>query len=129
MSLTSNVVTWFELYVNDMNRAKAFYSTVLQMELTDLPSPSGMEEMQMACFPYVEGAPNANGALVKDKMTEPGSGGTLIYFATENCTQEQNRVEAAGGKVLQPKFPIGDYGFCAICMDTEGNSFGLHSRK
>lgn len=43
--------------------------------------------------------------------------------------EEQPIDEAAGGKVVQPKFPIGEHGFCALCMDTEGNMFGLHSMK
>lgn len=37
------------------------------------------------------------------------------------------RVEAAGGKVLLPKMTIGEHGFMAIIMDTEGNSIGIHS--
>lgn len=129
MEQKSNVVCWFEIYVNDMERAKKFYSTVLDVELTDAPPMKEMPDMQMAFFPWVENAPNANGALVKMKDSVVGAGGTLIYFQSEDCAVEQSRVEAVGGKVLQPKFSIGEHGFCAICSDTEGNVFGIHSRK
>ena len=40
---------------------------------------------------------------------------------------EQERVSAAGGSVVRPKFAIGDHGFVSIATDTEGNMIGLHS--
>jgi hypothetical protein len=123
---TSNVVTWFEIYVDDMARAKKFYEAVLGDEMTDMAVPEGYGG-EMACFPFVEGAPNTSGALVKHESGKPGDGGTLIYFACKDCAEEIGRVEAAGGKVIAPKFSIGDYGFCGIALDTEGNSIGFHS--
>lgn len=66
---------------------------------------------------------------MKTESMRPGTGGTLVYFACEDCSVEESRVEAAGGRVLQPKMSIGEYGFCSIVMDTEGNSIGLHSMK
>lgn len=128
MEQKQNVVCWFEIYVNDLERAKKFYGTVLNIELTDAPPIEGMD-LQMVFFPWVENAPNASGALVKMKDGITGAGGTLIYFQSEDCAIEQSRVEAAGGKICQAKFPIGEHGFCAICSDTEGNMFGLHSLK
>jgi predicted enzyme related to lactoylglutathione lyase len=70
----------------------------------------------------------AGGALTTMEGMKPGGGGTLIYFACEDCAVEQARVEPAGGRVLQPKMKIGDYGFISICMDTEGNPIGLYSQ-
>jgi predicted enzyme related to lactoylglutathione lyase len=37
------------------------------------------------------------------------------------------KVEAAGGKVLMDKISIGENGFIAFFLDTEGNRVGLHS--
>ncbi len=129
MQQKENIACWFEIYVNDMDRAKRFYSNVLDVELLDAPEMEGMSEMQMAYFPWVENAPNANGALVKMKDMPGGGGGTLIYFQCDDCAVEESRVEAEGGKVIQPKMSLGEHGFCALCSDTEGNSFGLHSMK
>jgi len=42
---------------------------------------------------------------------------------------EQSQVVAAGGKVLRPKFSIGQFGWVTLCMDTEGNMFGLNSMQ
>lgn len=129
MKSKQNAVCWFEIYVNDMNRAKKFYGKVLDIELADAPEMEGMPDMQMAFFPWIEGAPNANGALVKMNDMPVGAGGTMIYFQCEDCAVEENRVEAAGGKVIQSKMSLGEHGFCSMCMDTEGNMFGLHSMK
>jgi hypothetical protein len=40
---------------------------------------------------------------------------------------EEGRVVPAGGKVLRPKFSIGDFGFISLVIDSEGNPIGLHS--
>ena len=127
MSANENPVNWFEIYVEDMDRAKKFYSQVLDKTLEDMKAPLGMDDLQMVAFPYVHGAINASGALVKSSDMKPGTGGTLIYFSCDDCANEQSRVESAGGSVLQPKYQIGEHGFCAVCMDTEGNTFGLYS--
>ena len=116
---TKNPFTWVEIYVEDMSRAQKFYETVLNIELDELPMPEGMGEMQMMSFPWSENERNISGALVKMEH--------MVYFACDDCSLEESRVEKAGGKVLQPKMAIGDYGFCSIVMDTEGNSVGLHS--
>lgn len=129
MSPKQNIVCWFEIYVKDMEKAKKFYSKVLNVELTDAPPMDEMPGLQMAFFPWVENAPNANGALVKMDDMPTGAGGTIIYFQCEDCSVEESRVETARGKVIQPKMSIGEHGFCSMCSDTEGNMFGLHSMK
>ncbi|MFA5011762.1 MAG: VOC family protein [Ignavibacteria bacterium] len=126
--MKNNPVTWFEIYVNDMDRAKKFYETIFANEMTVMVVPEGMN-CKMTAFPYVEGSPNTTGALVQSSDIKAGGNSTLVYFETEDCLAEQNRVEQAGGKVVAPKFAIGQYGFCTLCIDTEGNMFGLHSMK
>ncbi len=127
--MKTNVVTWFEIYVDDMPRAQKFYETVLGNPMEEMPSPMPSDEFQMVSFPWVQDAPNASGALVKAKDVKAGGGGTMVYFTCEDCSVEESRVLGAGGQILAPKFSIGDYGFCTVCMDTEGNNFGLHSMK
>lgn len=126
---TKNPFTWIEIYVNDMSRAQKFYETVFQTSLTAMPMPPDMGDMQMLTFAWEENSANATGALVKMENMPPGAGGTLAYFACLDCAVEESRVEAAGGKILQPKMSLGEHGFCSIVMDTEGNPIGLHSRS
>jgi uncharacterized protein len=52
-----------------------------------------------------------------------------VYFGSEDCAIEESRVTEAGGKVMKPKMSIGEYGYISLCVDTEGNVFGLHSMK
>lgn len=122
-----NVVGWFEIPVTDMDRAKKFYETVLNMEL----ELHDMGEMLMAWFPMLEGKDGSPGSLVKHPMYKPSNEGTVIYFTAHSgdCANELGRVEAAGGKVLQDKKDIGEYGFMGLIEDTEGNVVALHSRK
>lgn len=83
----------------------------------------------MLAFPMEMNGPGAGGTLCKMEGVSPGGGGTIVYFGCDDCAVEQGRVEPAGGKVTQPKFAIGEYGFAALVTDTEGNIVGLHSMK
>jgi uncharacterized protein len=83
----------------------------------------------MRGFPANMNAYGAAGALVKAAHARPGPGGTLIYFSVADCAVEQARVVAAGGQVLRSKFSIGQFGWVTVCMDTEGNPFGLSSMQ
>lgn len=123
--MSANPVGWFEIYVQDIARAKAFYETVLETTLTKLEG--GMLEMWL--FPMAMGQPGAAGALAHVDGMPSGGNSTLVYFNCEDCAQEASRVEAAGGKIKTAKMSIGENGFVAHALDTEGNMFGLHSMK
>ena len=122
-----NPVVWFEIYVDDMSRAKAFYEQVFRYQLSEMPAPED-EPIEMVSFPSdmkTEGA--ASGALVKMDGFGGGGSGTIVYFFSEDCSVEGGRVAAAGGKVLRPKTSLGKYGYMVLAEDTEGNAFGIHS--
>ncbi len=120
-----NPVGWFEIYVQDIERAKRFYETVFVTKLDKLPAP----EIEMWAFPMSQEAAGAPGALVQMQGASPAGNGTLVYFTCEDCAVEGGRVAAAGGKVQREKMSIGEYGFVEMVLDTEGNMIGLHSMK
>jgi uncharacterized protein len=124
---TPNAIGWFDLYVQDMDRAAAFYETVFQRPLAPVGDPTG--ETVMRSFPADMSAYGAGGALVRSPHGRPGPGGTLIYFSVEDCAVQASRVPAAGGRVLRPKFSIGEFGWVALVADTEGNVVGLNSMR
>ncbi|SMG35215.1 hypothetical protein SAMN05661096_02316 [Marivirga sericea] len=126
---TRNPFTWVEIYVEDMSRAQKFYEEVLQIEMIPMQTPGGFGDLEMLSFPWAEDGGNISGALCKTKEMKAGAGGTLVYFTSEDCGIEVSRTESAGGKVIQQKEPIGEHGFCSICMDTEGNRIAFHSNK
>lgn len=121
-------IVWFEIYVDDMARAQKFYETVMDIKLEDLSNPS-TDELQMKSFPGDMDNYGANGAIVKMEGVKAGGNSTIIYFASDDCTTEEQRIEKAGGKIFKPKMSIGQYGFITLFFDTEGNMVGLHSMK
>jgi len=123
--MNRNPIGWFEIYVNDMERATAFYQKVLGVKLDPLPGV----DMAMHAFPMNAEMYGASGALVRFDGMPAGGNSTLVYFECDDCGVEEGRIAPAGGKVMRGKFSIGQYGFCALAWDTEGNLFGLHSMK
>ena len=122
-----NAVGWFDIYVDDLDRAVTFYQSVFETKLEEIKDPTG--QSQMMSFPADMGAYGAGGALTKSEYARPGVGGTIVYFSVDDCGVSQERVVPAGGIVVRPKFSIGAFGWITICQDTEGNLFGLSSMK
>ena len=131
MSTKRNPVGWFEIYVDDMERAKNFYQSTFEVTLENLESP----DLEMWVFPMgnddpdcMAEKPGCPGAIVKmEGVSAGGGGGTLVYFSCDDCAVEESRVAASGGQVIKSKFSIGPYGFIALVCDSEGNMIGLHS--
>ena len=123
-----NPVGWFEIYVQDLDRAKKFYEEVFNINLTPI---EGSPEVKMLGFSNTDAMdkPGSTGALVKMDGVSSGGNSVIVYFITEDCSVEESRVTTAGGKIMKPKMSIGQHGFISICTDTEGNAFGLHSMK
>ena len=120
-----NPVGWFEIYVQDTSRARAFYESVLKVKLEKLESP----DIEIWAFPMNMGNPGASGAIVKMPGFPSGANSTLVYFICEDCAVEEARVKGAGGRIERPKKSIGEHGFICLAVDTEGNMFGLHSMR
>jgi len=123
--MSGNAVGWFEIYVQDMARAKAFYESMLQIQFQKLASP----EIEMWSFPGDMAKPGSPGSLVRMPGFPSGGNSVLVYFSCEDCAVEEGRIVSSGGKVQRPKMSIGQYGFITLGVDTEGNMFGLHSMK
>lgn len=125
--MKGNPVGWFEIYVQDMPRARKFYEALFDAKLEQLKSPAG--ELDMWSFPGDTNAYGTPGALVKMKDAPSGGLGTLVYFMCEDCAVQEARVPGLGGKIHRAKISIGEYGFISLVLDTEGNMIGLHSMK
>lgn len=123
--MTENPVGWFEIYVQDMPKAKAFYEAVLKIKLEKLDSP----ELEMWAFPWIEGGSGTTGALVKMQGVPSGGNSTLVYFSCTDCAVEAKRAAENGGKIFRDKFSIGQWGHIALVSDPDGNMIGLHSTK
>ena len=122
----TNAVNWFEIPATDFERAKKFYAELLQLEITDVPMPQG----KYAIFPISMEGTGASGAIMQMEGFNPSAEGSIIYFyGGEDLSVPLARVEPAGGKIIIPKTDIGENGFFAQFIDTEGNRMALHSIK
>ena len=122
------IIGFFDIYVNDIDRAQAFYESVLETTLTPMGDPND-STVQMRAFGDDFQSHGAGGALVKLDAMQPGVGGSMVYFSCEDCALEEGRTQAAGGQIVKSKYSIGDHGFVSLIADTEGNMVGLHSQQ
>lgn len=119
--MKKNPVRWFEIYVQDMQRAKKFSEGVFKVKLEKLNTP-----VEMWSFPMYTDRMGTGGSLVKMKGVRSGGNSTVVYFACKDCAVEEALAVRRGGKVEQGKMSIGEYGFVSMVRDTEGNLIGLH---
>ncbi|RKF18721.1 VOC family protein [Alginatibacterium sediminis] len=127
--MQANAVGWFEIYVDDLPRARAFYEAVFATNLEKLDVPPGEMQMQMWSFAGSMESYGAMGALVSMQGVKAGNNSTLVYFSCVDCSLEESRVVTSGGSVVSPKVSIGENGFISLVTDTEGNMIGLHSMQ
>ena len=116
-----NPVFHFEIAVNDMDRAKAFYEGVFGYRLT----PRAVDGYDMAFFPRADGAAGASGALAKGDAYKPSKDGAIIYFDVPDIDVVLRNAKQRGSKILYEKKDIGGAGFVAEFEDSEGNRVAL----
>jgi uncharacterized protein len=125
--MSADTLCWTDIPVTNLDRAVKFYSAVLGKEVRKL-SEGGME---YGLLPHDE--QNASGCLcVRGDSggvdNTPSANGPLIYLSVEGRLEEA--VEAAranGGKVLRARQQIGEHGYRAVVIDSEGNRIALHT--
>lgn len=120
-----NAINWFEIPVTDFERAKKFYEIIFGAEIIEMPFPGGRYGMLPADMQNGVG-----GGIVQGEEFIPSDKGTIVYLNGGNdLNNPLSRIENAGGKIILPKTSIGENGFMAHFMDTEGNRVALHSMK
>ncbi len=118
----ANQIVWCDIPVKDLDRAIRFYSAVLgaAVKKEEIPGTT------IGILPHNDG--EVGGCLFKREGEEPSSRGPMLYLnANGRLDQAIAAVETNGGKILQPRHPIGPYGSRAIVLDSEGNRVALHS--
>ncbi|MEQ8228564.1 MAG: VOC family protein [Rhodospirillales bacterium] len=117
-----NVVVWTEIPVTDMARSMAFYSAVLDLDLTlDDSGPN-----PVAMIPTADKMGVA-GHLYPGQPAAEGTGPTIHFACPDKLAAARSRVEDAGGKVVSGIITIPDGSFF-YCLDPDGNSLGLFVR-
>jgi len=115
-------LNWFEIPATDFERAKSFYSKVFNAQIHEDPN------RKYAYLPADPKTGGFGGAIGYGENFVPSETGTTVYLdGGSDLSIPLNRVEAAGGKIILPKTPIGNNGFIALFIDSEGNKVGFHS--
>jgi uncharacterized protein len=127
--MAANPVVWFEIPTQNIARARAFYETVLGVSLARADTSAFAPSTEVWMFPMDQELPGCAGALVQGPENPVGAGGSRVYFACDDCGVEAERVATAGGAIESPKAAIGEFGFCVVARDPDGNRFGLHSMR
>lgn len=121
----NNPVNWFEIPCINLERAKEFYTNIFGREFQLIEMP----DSKMYMFSGGSELKGATGAIVESAQSIPSDKGITIYFECADVENEAAKVENSGGKLLFSKTSIGQFGFIAQFIDTEGNKIGLHSHS
>jgi len=126
MSSQTNAINWFEIAVLDIARAKKFYESIFEIKMEQME----MDGMKYALFPFNPINSKVAGGLAQSPLHIPSTTGSIIYLnANPDLQNVLDRIEEADGKITMPKTSIGQNGFMAMFIDSEGNSIALHSNN
>ena len=121
-----NAINWFEIPVTDFVRAKKFYETLLEVEIMEMPHPTN----KYGILPANMQNGGVGGGIVQGEGFEPSVTGSIVYLnGGDDLNGPLSKIESAGGKIVLPKTSIGQNGYMAHFIDTEGNKVALHSMK
>ena len=119
-----NIGTYFEIPVENMNRAMKFYSKVFECDFFK----DNIHGNEMAFFPFDEKNKGITGALAKGEIYKPSISGSLIYLSTNNLDNTVQKITESGGEILFPKSEVPGYGWVAEFKDCEGNRVALFQK-
>ena len=125
--MPTDTLCWTDIPVTNLDRAIKFYSAVLGKEVKKL-ADTGVE---YGLLPHEE--QNASGCLCVRSDSggvdnTPSANGPLIYLLVEGrLKQAVHAARKNGGKILRERQQIGEHGFRALIIDSEGNRIALHT--
>lgn len=112
-------IVHFDIATDNPSRAKEFYQSLFDWKIE---SPPGMTDYYLIETTDLNGSSCVRGGL--GKRGDPSQKITS-YIGVDSIDKYGDRVEKLGGKVIQSKMTVPGWGYLAICLDTEGNTFGL----
>ncbi|WP_019146271.1 VOC family protein [Aeromicrobium massiliense] len=119
-------VVHFEIPFDDGDRARAFYTEVFDWHVEHMP---GMGYTLVRTGPTEQASGPTEPGFINGGMFErtddfPGKGPNIVVDVAD-IDATLRRIEAAGGRAVGERTPVGDMGFAAYFTDPEGNLIGL----
>ncbi len=112
-------IVHFDIPVDDIERARKFYEELFDWKIEKVPGE----------MPYfliettdLDGQRSIGGGMARREKTEQQ---ITNFIGVPSIDDYINRVQALGGKVVEPRTPIVGWGYLAVCLDSENNTFGL----
>jgi len=110
-------VVHFEINSDDPERAARFYKSLFGWKIKKWEGDvdywmcdTGPEKMGI------------NGGILKRSSPHLG---TVNTIGVDSIDLFLKKIERAGGRTVMPKSAVGEMGWVAYCLDTEGNTFGI----
>ena len=121
-------VVHFEIQVDDVERAKAFYSAVFGWEFQDWS-----EVVNSVYWGVVTGPDDQlgiNGGLLQRPAAAPaptqGANAFVCTLQVEDYDATEAAILANGGTLALPKYALPGMAWQGYYVDTEGNTIGIH---
>ncbi|TPX68178.1 hypothetical protein SpCBS45565_g03244 [Spizellomyces sp. 'palustris'] len=112
--------TWVEIPVNDMDRAKGFYSQVFNWTFAG----SGTDDSLMINRDRED---QVRGAIVRTSENLEHKVAPLVYLYSHDIDKHVAAIEKHGGKIVKSKYSLAnDRGIVSVFQDTEGNKLALY---
>lgn len=112
-------IVHFDIPADDPERAKSFYARLFGWKFE---KPVETMEYYLVETEDLEGKSGVGGGLGKRGTADQRM---VNYIGVSSMNEYLLKVEEFGGKVLMPKTAVRGWGYLALCMDTENNTFGL----
>jgi uncharacterized protein len=118
-----NKAVWFDIPVVDLDRARAFYAAVLDIEV----HKHTPDQFSFCVLDHEDGN---GGCLIPRPEEVTGTQGILLYLNVDGRLRDAvAKTEAQGGTIVKPLHSIAPHGWRAVVLDSEGNRLALHSNS
>lgn len=120
---TKHNIGWFELYVNDFEKSKGFYTQLFGWQF-NLSKSTDSDYWNI-----FTGDGSIGGGLMKKTVPEHSGQSIVLYVETDDITSSLDKAVSLGGKIVMPKTLINENaGFFGLFNDIDGNVIGLWSK-
>ncbi|MDL1900800.1 VOC family protein [Anaerolineae bacterium CFX9] len=113
---------WVEIPVLNLERAMKFYQSVFELEVTPIDADNVRRTTTLV---HADDEGGIGISLNQTANFMPGDRGPLLYLYTgKDVVEYLERVEPAGGRIVQGKTPMSENNegfYYATILDTEGN--------
>ncbi len=114
-----HTIVHFEIPANDTDRAIEFYSGLFGWKIQKTP---GSTDYWMIETVNEKGETGLAGGLMSRQHPQQQ---ITNYVAVASVDEYSKKVSKLGGTIIMPRTAVPGFGYYAICLDTESNSFAI----